>query len=96
MKKPVKASRISILILPLLFLLYCTGCNEANTTSAIKATENTAAGQTTTAPKTTVTAIDTADYNKRMLALCNNDTTGKWPVKTPYPLPGALFPYNRF
>ncbi len=30
-----------------------------------------------------------------MLALSNNDTTGRWPVKTPYPLPGALLPYNR-
>ena len=30
-----------------------------------------------------------------MLALSNNDTTGKWPVKTPYPLAGALLPYNR-
>jgi hypothetical protein len=39
--------------------------------------------------------IDTIDYNKRMLALSNNDTTGKWPVKTPYPLPGAILPYNR-
>jgi hypothetical protein len=25
-----------------------------------------------------------------MLALSNNDTTGRWPVKMPYPLPGAL------
>ncbi|MDO9274950.1 MAG: hypothetical protein Q7T92_05280 [Lutibacter sp.] len=42
-----------------------------------------------------VSAIDTADYNKRMLALSNNDTTGFWPVKTPYPLPGAVLPYHR-
>lgn len=39
--------------------------------------------------------IDTTDYNTRMLALSNNDTTGRWPVKTPYPLPGALLPYHR-
>ena len=30
-----------------------------------------------------------------MLALANSDTTGKWPAKTPFPLPGAIFPYNR-
>lgn len=54
-----------------------------------------------TAKKDSVTApapgsvIDTADYNKRMIALSNNDTTGRWPVKTPYPLPGAILPYNR-
>ena len=39
--------------------------------------------------------FDTADYNKKMLALSNYDSTGKWPVKTPYPLPGAIFPNNR-
>jgi hypothetical protein len=39
--------------------------------------------------------IDTVDYNKRIIALSNNDTTGRWPVKTPYPLPGALLPYHR-
>jgi hypothetical protein len=38
-------------------------------------------------------ALDTVDYNKRIVAL-NNDTTGGWPVKTPYPLPGALLPYQ--
>jgi hypothetical protein len=39
--------------------------------------------------------IDTVDYNKRVLALSNNDTTGRWPVKTPYPLAGALLPSHR-
>jgi len=42
-----------------------------------------------------VPIIDTVDYDKRMLALSNNDITGKWPVKNPYPLPGAILPYNR-
>ena len=39
--------------------------------------------------------LDTADYNRRMLELSNHDVKGKWPVKGPYPLPGALLPYNR-
>lgn len=39
--------------------------------------------------------IDTAQYNKIMKALANNDTTGRWPVKAPYPLPGAILPFNR-
>jgi len=42
-----------------------------------------------------VPKIDTVDYNNRMLALSNNDITGRWPVKTTYPLPGAILPYNR-
>lgn len=39
--------------------------------------------------------FDTADYDQRMRAISNKDTTGRWPVKTPYPLAGALLPYNR-
>lgn len=42
-----------------------------------------------------VQLVDTADYNKRMLVLSNNDTSGKWPTKPVYPLAGAIFPYNR-
>jgi hypothetical protein len=40
-------------------------------------------------------AIDTALYNKLMLNLANHDTTGRWPAKAPYPLAGAVFPFNR-
>ncbi|MXV50833.1 hypothetical protein GS399_07590 [Pedobacter sp. HMF7647] len=40
--------------------------------------------------------IDTADYNKRIKALANGDTTGKWPVKNqPYPINGAILPFKR-
>jgi len=46
-------------------------------------------------PKEVIQTIDTADYDKRMLAIANNDTTGRWPVKAPRPLPGAILPYNR-
>ncbi|MCF6139802.1 hypothetical protein L1S34_00730 [Flavobacterium sp. K77] len=39
--------------------------------------------------------LDTIDYNKRMLALSNQDTTGRWPAESPYPLVGAVLPYHR-
>ena len=42
-----------------------------------------------------VQLVDTADYNQRMLALSNNDTSGKWPPAPIYPKVGAIFPYNR-
>jgi hypothetical protein len=42
-----------------------------------------------------IPGIDTVDYNKRMLVLSNKDSTGRWPVKTHYPLNGAILPYNR-
>ncbi len=40
-------------------------------------------------------AFDTADYNAKMQAMSNGDTTGIWPPKSPLPLPGAIFPFNR-
>ncbi|MBZ4192317.1 hypothetical protein [Niabella beijingensis] len=39
--------------------------------------------------------LDTSDYKKRMKDLANGDSSGRWPVKAPLPLPGAIFPFNR-
>ena len=93
MKKPV----IAFLILPVLF--FVSSCNFSKAADNEKAEENTKEKTTDIAAdsvqKPVTTTIDTADYNKRMLALSNHDTTGRWPVKTPYPLPGAVLPYNR-
>lgn len=39
--------------------------------------------------------LDTALYNQKLLKLTNGDSSGRWPVKTAYPLPGAIFPFKR-
>jgi hypothetical protein len=39
--------------------------------------------------------LDTAKYDRLLLSLNNGDSSGRWPVKRPYPLPGAIFPFNR-
>ncbi|WP_035669047.1 hypothetical protein [Flavobacterium sp. 83] len=88
MKKPA----LALLILP--FLFFVSSCNRGKAADTITGEEKTVAKPDTLVKKVALT-IDTVDYNKRMLALSNNDTTGKWPVKAPYPLPGALLPYNR-
>lgn len=93
MKKSLKT--LLVLITPMLFLLVVTGCNKAKSAEAIA--ENVKSKKDTsvlTVEKKSLT-IDTADYDKRMLALSNKDTTGRWPAKAPYPLPGAILPYNR-
>ena len=41
------------------------------------------------------TILDTAAYDQKLIAMSNGDTTGKWPIKNIYPLPGALLPFNR-
>lgn len=89
MKKPV----IAFLILPVLFLV--SSCNRGKVAEIETGKEKNINVQTDSVKKPVVQVIDTADYNKRMIALSNNDTTGRWPVKAPYPLAGALLPYNR-
>ncbi len=39
--------------------------------------------------------LDTASYNKKIQYMLNGDSSGKWPVKTPYPLAGAILPFKR-
>ena len=52
--------------------------------------------QVVIAKEPAVPLMDTASYNKKMLALANGDTTGRWPVKgQPYPLSGAILPSKR-
>lgn len=63
---------------------------KSKTTSGDKA-----ASDTTVKNAATLQTIDSADFDSRMLALANGDTTGRWPAKAPRPLNGAVFPYHR-
>lgn len=40
-------------------------------------------------------AFDTAAYNNKLQEMANGDSSGRWPVKGPYPVAGAIFPFNR-
>src|SRR5437763_897478 len=37
----------------------------------------------------------TVKYDQLNNALSNGDSSGRWPVKLQYPLPGAVFPFSR-
>ncbi len=80
------------------FLLFVTACSSVSDKSGV---QTTAAASKADSPEVAENVavpgqtIDTADYSRRMLELSNNDTTNKWPVKTVYPVAGALLPYNR-
>lgn len=39
--------------------------------------------------------LDTAKYNRLMLHMVHDSASARWPVKTAYPLPGAILPFNR-
>ena len=73
MKKPTIST--VIFVLPVLLFIFNTGCQEA-----VKGKEELKKEkEVTTAAKqdSVLTKIDTADYDKRMLALSNNESTGK-------------------
>jgi hypothetical protein len=58
-------------------------------------------GADTTANKDSVqihggfASLDTLKYDQLNFALNNGDSSGRWPVKLEYPVPGAIFPFNR-
>lgn len=45
--------------------------------------------------KTATTFLDSAWYDASTKLMVNGDSTGKWPVKADYPLPGAILPMKR-
>lgn len=94
MKTP--AHKLLLRILFFLFLLSSSSCNKVKATDPIIEKQKTTTVSPDPVLETDVPTIDTADYNQRMLDLSNNDKSGRWPVKKlPYPLPGAILPYNR-
>jgi hypothetical protein len=76
-----------------------SSCGQAYSENKTAVADTTAAGKAKT--DTTVietkarTVLDTAAYNQFMVAMVNKDSSGKWPVKSDYPLAGALLPFNR-
>lgn len=95
MKKKPLILALQLTLLSFL-LLFSSSCKKENATDATTAVEKNVVKKEILVKENPALTIDTADYNKRMLALANNDTTGRWPVKnTPYPLAGAILPYNR-
>ena len=48
-----------------------------------------------TQPAPPAVTLDTALFNQQMVHMVNGDSSGKWPVKVEYPLPGAILPFKR-
>jgi len=75
-----------------------SSCGQAYSENKAAAADTTATGkskQDTTAAEKKATVLDTAAYKQFMVAMINKDSSGKWPVKSAYPLAGAILPFNR-
>jgi hypothetical protein len=63
--------------------------------SPIKDTRGTQAINTNDASQPAASAVlDTTLYYERMEHMLNGDSSGKWPVRAPLPLPGAILPFK--
>ncbi len=87
-------SRFYTSVFSILFILFLFNCS-CNRGKAADTENNYIEKKTPHEQKVKTPVIDTADYNRRMLLLSNNDKSGRWPVKSAYPLPGAILPYKR-
>jgi hypothetical protein len=67
--------------------------SKADTAATAKVTEQ--KKDTVSPPPMTLGPLDTALYNKLLVHLANGDSTHRWPVRTAYPNPGAVLPFNR-
>ena len=89
----MKNRQIITLALTSIFIL--SGCVQ-KTKSGWEKVKNSQEKQEAKVQEEEIQPIDTLAYNKKLLSIANGDTTGRWPVKgQPYPLDGAILPFNR-
>ena len=90
-------TKFYLAIVPILCLFFfCSSCNSGQSAPEKHPSDSTKEVKPVIAGKVyDQKTIDTVKYNQIMLQLANNDTTGLWPVKSPYPLAGAVLPFNR-
>src|SRR5438874_10565065 len=89
-----RAYSYSIVFLIPFLIFFTTSCTEVQSSQENVVT--TITGKSIVKDSDVVRKVlDTVAYNKLLREVSNNDTTGKWPAKAPYPLPDAILPFHR-
>ena len=84
---------LALLFVSLFSLIYCSN-SEGNKHKQISLSSGNDTIPILTSTRDSL-QFDTALYNARLLHLAHNKPSNKWPVKTVYPLTGAILPYKR-
>lgn len=83
-------------IAPVLSLFFlCSSCSNGQPASEKSSKDSTQKNPATMGKVYEQKQLDTAKFNQILQELANRDTTGEWPAKMPYPLAGAVLPFNR-
>ncbi len=61
----------------------------------VKNVNSVAPAKDSTATKVAPIIASPEEYDRRIAIMVNGDSSGRWPVKTEYPLEGAILPYKR-
>lgn len=72
----------------------CTA-NNAQTTGVMVDSTKPDAKNEATATASVVKSFDTVDYNHLMKYISHGDSSGRWPVKAPYPSSAPILPFKR-
>lgn len=93
-------SRLLNIAGPVCVALFLSACNSGHSEGTKSAKDSTPVVKTATQSESVVktelpSTLDTALYNRNLRKLANGDSSGRWPVKTAYPIPGAILPFNR-
>lgn len=98
MKRSVILWLVSLLAVAFLFYAFVLN-NAAGSTSPVEKNDDTVLNPAKPAnesdPATGSLTLDTALFNQRLAYITNGDSSGRWPVKSAYPLPGAILPFKR-
>src|SRR6476661_2300808 len=81
-------------VLPVIALV-CLSCGSSSSQQQDAKTDSTVTATDKKENSPSSPVLDTARYDELQNMLANGDTTGRWPVKHEYPLPGAILPFNR-
>ena len=74
-------------------VLMLLSCNSESKSKTLLASNDSLPAETV--PENKAPVLDSVKYEELQTYLANGDTSGRWPVTQPYPLPGAILPFNR-
>ncbi|HEU0110480.1 MAG TPA: hypothetical protein VFQ73_06360 [Flavisolibacter sp.] len=78
------------------FACLCFGCNDnAAKVQAQQSDDDSTKTANNETPDPGKPTLDTVRYNQLLNYMANGDSSGRWPVKSAYPLPGAILPFKR-